>query len=778
MRIYGHSLDLQGRASPVLRLLAAALAALALVVAQQPVDINIALVGSAYLAFAVLSALLAHGLDIPSLAFVDCVLDIAAIAALTGFAPAVTLPLWVLYLSPIASAAAIGPGAAAAATALSAGGYLVTRWFLAQGLDVSNLWPVAVLILSALLALSPSAHILAERRGKRSWQEIAASLRIICWTYEPQEAAKVAVEQVRRLVAADRVWLGWRDDSNRLSPVESVKNPSEAIVALSLQDCLTPDLGAKLKHSSLPLSELGVQFSGFSGEAVGLDHDGVPIAYIVVVWRQAPSDLATRRAQLRILAPSIAVSLARARELATLKEGLRRQNALLRAASQLMGTLDRQMAREIAVDAARSVLGGTAALVALPSCRLVHGDQEVEEAALASTAKGQPSQPSSAIARTAGSPGTLTVVPVRSDLGLAAWPAGSPLREDEAGWLTQLAALLATAEERCAEHDRLQVEESRLRTSIEALPAPCALWGPSGSLIVGNQAYRSLGRLEAMPATKLSLSSPHEEEVVVGDPPRTFVAMTAAVPETGCTVSVLREITQEREALRSKDELIAMASHELRSPLTSISGYTQMMAKQLAVVHRQVTQINSLIGDFLEASQLEGSQLRIAAESVDLAELAGMAAERFQGSNDGRKLRLVLDKVPRAEGDATRLAQVLDNLLSNAAKYSPLEEEIVLTVSSDDHQILLSVHDHGVGIAPEHLQHLFDRFYRVRNKDTEQVKGLGLGLSIVRDIVMAHEGRVWVESDGPRQGSTFWVSLPLPRGELARAELKPTGTED
>ncbi len=776
MRSDGRNLDLLGRAAPVLRLLTASLAALALAIAEQPLDTNITVVGAAYFACVILSVLLARRLDTPWLAFADSIIDIAAIAALTALAPAVTLPLWVLYVSPIASAAAIDPRAAAVAAGLSAVGYLVTRWFAAQTLDVSSLWPVATLILAALLAISPSVHILAERRAKRGWQEIAASLRAITGTHEAQAAASAVVEQVHRLVHADRVWLWWCDGDNRVVPFDPTKNNAEAVAAPPLQDCLTPALAARLKHASLPLSELGEPFSTMSGELMTLDQGEGPIAYLAVGWRQTPSDLAVRRSQLRILAPSMAISLARARELATLKESLRRGGVLLQTALELVDTLDLRVAREAAVNAARSALGGPAALVALPSGNLILGDQQIAEATANSDVQEQLLRSLADNASTSSSQNGLAVAAVHSSLGLAVGRTESPLHEEEVGWLVQLAALLGAADDRCAEHDRLRAEENRLRTSVEALPAPCAIWGPNGHLIIANQAYKSLGHPKLMPASRHSLASVYEEEIVAGDPPRTFVAMTAPVAETRCVVSVLREITQEREALRAKDELIAMAGHELRSPLTSISGYSQMMARQLAVVQRQVTQINSLIGDFLEASQLDGAQLRLATESVDLAELANMAAERFQGSNEGRRLRLELSEVPLLEGDATRLAQVLDNLLSNAAKYSPSEEEIVLTVKSDDRQVLVSVRDHGVGIAPEHLPRLFDRFYRVRNQDTEKVKGLGLGLSIVRDIVTAHGGRVWVESAGSRQGSTFWVSLPLPQAEQSEPRLEPTGT--
>lgn len=102
----------------------------------------------------------------------------------------------------------------------------------------------------------------------------------------------------------------------------------------------------------------------------------------------------------------------------------------------------------------------------------------------------------------------------------------------------------------------------------------------------------------------------------------------------------------------------------------------------------------------------------------------------------------------------------MDNLLSNAVKYSPADQEVVLKVELDEGKVILSVQDHGVGIAPEHLPHVFDRFYRARSAGSEHVQGLGLGLSIVRDFVAAHGGHVWVDSAGLGQGSTFGVSIP------------------
>jgi signal transduction histidine kinase len=163
----------------------------------------------------------------------------------------------------------------------------------------------------------------------------------------------------------------------------------------------------------------------------------------------------------------------------------------------------------------------------------------------------------------------------------------------------------------------------------------------------------------------------------------------------------------------------------------------------------------------LDTARADGGRLTLRRERVPLADLVRAAAERFRAANPSRTLELQVDSSISVEGDEARLGQVLDNLLSNAAKYSPADRPITLRARQDGDWIRLEVVDRGAGIAPEHLPRLFDRFYRVPAQNAAGAPaGVGLGLSIVHDLVEAHGGRVEVASDGPGTGCTFTVSLP------------------
>jgi signal transduction histidine kinase len=296
------------------------------------------------------------------------------------------------------------------------------------------------------------------------------------------------------------------------------------------------------------------------------------------------------------------------------------------------------------------------------------------------------------------------------------------------------------------------------------LPAPAAVWDSQGQLLMASIAWQRLG---------LSTdAAPSELELTFDDPPRVFVVERSEQP-SGNQLVLLREVSRERQALQAKDELLAVVGHELRTPLTAIKGYGQLMARQLATVQEQVQRLDELIGDVLDTARAEGGRLALRREPLALSDLVAFACERFSVTYPTRRLEKKLEARAFIEADPGRLNQVIDNLLSNAAKYSPADTVIGVHTFTDGEWVRVAISDQGIGIRPEHLARLFDRFYRVPVEDGAAPPGFGLGLSIVRDLVEAHGGRVEVASDGPGTGCTFSVVLPV----MLPLNNEPTASE-
>ena len=253
----------------------------------------------------------------------------------------------------------------------------------------------------------------------------------------------------------------------------------------------------------------------------------------------------------------------------------------------------------------------------------------------------------------------------------------------------------------------------------------------------------------------------------------------AAREELARTVSELRALNEQlRAELRSRDDAVASAVHELRTPLTSVQAYGQLMSRNLQAVQRQVTQLERLIGDLL---QMQGPRA-LAAEEVDLAREGRDAVHRLELVTDADVELAIADDGPHVvRGDALRLGQVLDNLLRNAAKFSPPSERIDVTVRRDGAEVLVAVTDRGAGIPSQELTAIFERYYRGTGQRRE-VAGEGIGLAICSEIVAAHGGRIWAMSPGPRKGSTFFIALPafvaLPATEPAVTASGSAGTPD
>lgn len=237
--------------------------------------------------------------------------------------------------------------------------------------------------------------------------------------------------------------------------------------------------------------------------------------------------------------------------------------------------------------------------------------------------------------------------------------------------------------------------------------------------------------------------------------------------------TALRAAQAANEASSVRDESIAFLAHEMRTPLTSIKGYaTALLMDQvefdaseqrefLEHIDRECDSLIQLIEDLLESSVLNAGILELHRQPVRVPRLVKEVVDEI--GRTATRHRILVDfpgESPLIQADPTRLAQVLRNLLENAVKYSPQGGLIVVRGETLPDQLLISVADQGVGIAPEHLNRLFEKFFRVKSGATRATIGSGLGLPIARSIVQAHGGKIWAESQ-LGQGSTFYLTLPL-----------------
>lgn len=237
-------------------------------------------------------------------------------------------------------------------------------------------------------------------------------------------------------------------------------------------------------------------------------------------------------------------------------------------------------------------------------------------------------------------------------------------------------------------------------------------------------------------------------------------------------VQTQHDITQQKAIERHKDAFIGIASHELKTPLTTLLVYTQLLERRLQNkidekeryfiknIKQQTDRLNGLINDLLSVSRIESGRLEIHCKEFDLNQLVTKVIVDFQYTTDSHKLikEGVIDR--KVKGDERKIEEVLINLLTNAFKYSPQAEKIILHLSQDKKNAVVGVQDFGFGISNKDLIHIFERFYRTKDKNEGKIAGFGLGLYICSQIIKRHKGKMWVESKKGK-GSTFFFSLPL-----------------
>lgn len=254
-------------------------------------------------------------------------------------------------------------------------------------------------------------------------------------------------------------------------------------------------------------------------------------------------------------------------------------------------------------------------------------------------------------------------------------------------------------------------------------------------------------------------------------------------------VAVLNDITSSKQIEKLKDEFVSVVSHELRTPLTAIKGYTQHLVRRnerrlqqmrqaqqpgapsaespesydlrsLHIVQSQAGHLERLVNDLLDLSRVQWGQLHLRYSAFHLADVLTERVHLAQTSTELHSISLDIQvQDSKIVADYLRIGQVVGNILDNAIKYSPQGGQVTVQLQEFEGDYLVSVIDQGIGINPEYLDHIFERFYRVRNTASRQYSGIGLGLYVTKAIVESHGGRIWHTSNQGR-GSTFHFTLP------------------
>ena len=326
-------------------------------------------------------------------------------------------------------------------------------------------------------------------------------------------------------------------------------------------------------------------------------------------------------------------------------------------------------------------------------------------------------------------------------------------------------------------------------------------WNPAMRSIVGWEEGEAIGArcadllgfddLDAIAGSEIPRSEPHDALVRTKRGTTVSVRLrTSAIRDhegaRRSHIVVLREASEETRAEQLKRDFVSMVSHELRTPLTPLTGFLKSLLEgsvedspearreYYAIMLRQAQRLERLVGDMLDASQIDAGGLVIDLEPVSLTPLIHRLVADFREEHADRVVNLRgLDARVDTLADAFRVEQVVLNLLTNADKYTPVDLPIDVSITRQERAAVISVRDRGEGIPLEHQARIFDRFFRV-NDDAGHRPGTGLGLYIARSLVEAMSGRIWVESE-TGVGSTFSFTLPIvnvrlpDRGDAAHA---------
>lgn len=242
--------------------------------------------------------------------------------------------------------------------------------------------------------------------------------------------------------------------------------------------------------------------------------------------------------------------------------------------------------------------------------------------------------------------------------------------------------------------------------------------------------------------------------------------------KTQLILLAIEDVTEKLKIQEQKDMLLGMASHELKTPITTIKSYAQLLGKRLAKsgddkgatyiasILSGVDKLIALINDYLEFDKIEAGKLTLKKTKINLKELIGSILEDFRNTVKSHAFILEGKATKKVPADKDLVTQVITNLIDNAVSYSPEGKKVIVRIKNGDKEVVVSVQDFGSGIPKSKQKMLFNKYSRIEDSHTIKAKGHGLGLYISAQIVEKHGGRIWVESK-KGEGSTFCFSLPV-----------------
>lgn len=373
----------------------------------------------------------------------------------------------------------------------------------------------------------------------------------------------------------------------------------------------------------------------------------------------------------------------------------------------------------------------------------------------------------------------------RGDLDSRA-PANSP---EESRQLTEAFNRMADSVKSVI--DGLSSERDTLSAVLDTMADGVVVTDPTGRVTLLNPAARELlgirtqvvenqrlvelvrdNELHLAIAASQEQKSRQQSEISLISPLRYLSAIATPLDNNGGVLLTLHDLTRMRQVETSQKEFVSNVSHELRNPMASIKAMVETLESGavsdrrvaldfLGRMRGDVDRINALVDDLLELSRMESGQFTIEAEPLSLAPVVHTIRKQFSEVADSRQVNIVAhldESLPLVMADGKKLTQVFVNLVENSLKFTPADGNIIIQARAEDGHVQVELRDTGIGVAPQHLPHLFERFYKVDRSRRDS--GTGLGLAIVKQLVEAHGGRIKVESrEG--EGCAFTFTVPL-----------------